>query len=479
MTRNLYERVVEAAVGYGEALGRRPVGVARSNEALEGAIDARLPEAGEPPEAALEALLTATDGGLVGSTGGRYFGFVVGGAPAVSVASDWLTSAWDQNAQVYSTSPAAALIEDVVRGWLLDLLSLPPDAGVGFVTGAQMASFVGLSVARNEVLAQHAWDVDRDGLQGAPRLHVVVGECGHGTVLSAIRMMGLGTRNILVVPADEQGRMRTTALEEVLESCVGPTIVCSQAGNVNTGAFDPLEPIAALTHDHGGWLHVDGAFGLWARAHPGLRQLSAGAELADSWATDAHKWPGVPYDSGLAIVRSAAAHRGLKKQRCAYAGAEETGRRDGFAWVPENSRRARGFVLYATLRHLGRQGVAHLVETCCAHARALACGLGELPGARIVNDVVLNQVLCRLEPEGVSDLDAFNGAVAERVQQAGECWLGTTVWRGQTMLRLSVANLSTTAEDVERSLASVRACVEAERVGLARTGGAGRVRGRV
>jgi glutamate/tyrosine decarboxylase-like PLP-dependent enzyme len=456
MTRGILDQVVAQALRYRESLVSRPVGAHVSRAGLAARADDQLPDAGEPPESAIDALVKAAEHGLVGSASGRYFGFVIGGSPLVSVAADWLTSVWDQNAQVYGTSPAAALVEEIVRAWLLDLLDLPREAGMGFVTGAQMANFAALSVARNELLRRHGWDFDSHGLQGAPRIHVVCGECAHGTVLSAVRMMGLGTRNVRAVEADDQGRICPKILEAVLEECHGPTVVCAQAGNVNTGAFDPFVEVAALARAHGAWLHVDGAFGLWARAAPALRHLCTGAENADSWATDAHKWPGVPYDSGLVILRDAAAHRSLKTQRCAYAGAETAAHRDGFAWVPENSRRARGFVLYATLRHLGRRGVARIVEGCCAHARALATGLASIPDAHVLNDVVLNQVLCRFAPQGIADLDAFNEAVAERIQRAGECWLGTTRWRDRTVLRLSVSNLETSNDDVALALASIR-----------------------
>jgi len=404
----------------------------------------------------------AADPGLVGMAGPRYFGFVIGGAVPAALAADWLTSAWDQNAGLYVTSPASAVVEEVAAAWLRDLLDLPAAASVGFSTGCAMANFTALAAARHAVLARAGWDVETAGLFAAPEIDVVLGEEAHATIFSALQMLGLGRERVKWAAADGQGRMRADALRQALSSCRGPLIVCAQAGNVNTGACDPLPEIAAAVHERGGWLHVDGAFGLWAKASPALRRLVAGAELADSWATDAHKWLNVPYDSGLVAVADPAAHRAAMTISAAYL-AQTAGReRDPFDWVPEFSRRARGFTVYAALRTLGRSGVADLVERCSALARRMAARLAAVPGVEILNDVVLNQVLVRFSPAGGSAspeaIDAFTREVIARVQAEGTCWLGGTVWQGKAAMRISVSNWSTTEEDVDRSAAAILAC---------------------
>jgi glutamate/tyrosine decarboxylase-like PLP-dependent enzyme len=452
MFEDLLLNAARTAIHYRQTVAEIPVASTASREELKAPLDSRLPEEGESAEAALKALVDGVELGLVQSASPRYFGFVIGGSTPVSVAADWLTSAWNQNAQVNLTSPAAALVEEVVAGWILDLLGLPGDAGVGFVTGTQMAHFTALAVARNAVLARHGWDVDAFGLQGAPHIDVVCGECCHATVHSAVRLIGLGARNVRPVAADEGGRIRVDAFRQTLAECSGPVIVCLQAGNVNTGGFDPFAELIPIARQKGAWVHVDGAFGLWAAASPRLRPLTAGMETADSWATDAHKWLNVPYDSGMVILRDAQAHRTLKTAHCAYAGPANGLDRNGSDWVPENSRRARAFVLYAALRAFGRQGVAQIVEHCCDMAQAFSDRLVRIPGAQILNQVVLNQVLCRFEPAEKVDADAFQVAVAKRLQAEGVCWLGTTQWHGQTAIRISVSNGATTLADVETAV---------------------------
>lgn len=428
------------------------VGVSASYDDLRAYVHDDFPEHGESPEDALQKLISSVEHALIHSVNPRYYGFVIGGAMPVSIAADWLTSAWDQNAQVYQSSPAAAMIEEVVRTWMLDLLDLPTHAGIGYVTGAQMANFVGLTVARNAVLHQHGWDVDAKGLQQAPHLSVMCGECCHGTITSAIRLMGFGTENIVMIPADPEGRMYVPDLRRLLRQHQGPAILCLQAGNVNTGAFDPFEEIIAEAHAQNIWVHVDGAFGLWARATPSLKHLTQGIQHADSWSVDAHKWLNVPYDSGIVIVRDPAHHQRLKTTRCAYAGEQADDRRDGSSWVPENSRRARAFVLYAALRTLGREGVAHLIRHSCDLAKRFADGLSAIPGVRVINEVVLNQIVFRLEPPHVTDLETFHHAVAARLQRSGLCWIGTTVWKGQMALRISISNYVTQEHDVTIAL---------------------------
>jgi len=387
--------------------------------------------------------------------GPRYFGFVIGGGYPVAVAADWLTSAWDQNAGIYATSPAAAVVEHVAATWVRTLLGLPPTAGVGFVTGGQMANFTCLAAARHDVLRKAGWDVEEHGLYGAPPITVVVGDEAHVTIFSALRYLGLGAGRVRTVEVDGQGRMRPDALAATLATCDGPTIVCAQAGNVNTGSFDSLAEIAPLTRGRAAWLHVDGAFGLWAAASPALRHLVAGVELADSWATDAHKWLNVPYDSGLAIVADASAHRAAMSITAAYLVPGASDERDPLDWAPEFSRRARGFPVYAALRALGARGVAELVGRCCALARRMAQRLAAAPRVTVLNDVVLNQVLVRFAAPDGGDADAFTRAVVEQVQRDGTCWLSGTTWQGKAAMRISVINWSTTEADADRSAAAI------------------------
>jgi glutamate/tyrosine decarboxylase-like PLP-dependent enzyme len=395
----------------------------------------------------------------MGSGSGRYHGFVVGGTTPAALAADWLTSAWDQNAGLYVMGPAAAVVEEVAGAWLADLLGLPPDASVGFVTGAQMATFTGLAVGLSVVLRRVGWDLAAGGLQGAPPVRVVVGEARHGTIDRAVRFLGLGTGSIVAVESDEQGRMLPAALEQALQGNDVPTLVCAQAGNVNSGSIDPLGVVCDIAHRHGAWVHVDGAFGLWAAASPRLRPLVAGVERADSWATDAHKWLNVPYDSGLVFCADAQAHRQAMGTRAGYlmtADREGHGGRDGLDFGPEHSRRARGFAIHAALRSLGRRGVADLVEHCCAMAQRFADRLSAADGFEVLNDVVLNQVLVRRT--GVPDRDAATRRLVERVQAEGTTWMSGTTWRGGAAMRISVSNWSTDAADVDRSVAAIERC---------------------
>lgn len=422
-----------------------------TSEELRQALGAgtALPEQGTPATEVISDLAREAGRGIVASTGPRYFGFVIGGSLPVATAADWLTSTWDQNAGIYATSPAASVVEEVAARWLLEMLALPPTASVGFVTGCGMANFSALAAARQHVLRNAGWDVELDGLTGAPPINLVLSDEAHVTVLSACRMLGLGTRAVKRVPADAQGRMIAGELEKVLRSCAGPTIVCAQAGNVNTGAFDPLAEIAGAVREKGAWLHVDGAFGLWAAASDELKHLVAGAELADSWATDAHKWLNVPYDCGLVMCAHPEAHQAALSITAAYLVHAEK-ERDPLDWTPEFSRRARGFTVYAALKHLGRSGVRDLVERCCARARQMAALLKNHPAVEILNDVVLNQVLVRFNQS-----DEFTRKVIERVQQEGTCWLAGTIWHGMSAMRISISNWSTTERDIELSAEAI------------------------
>jgi glutamate/tyrosine decarboxylase-like PLP-dependent enzyme len=436
-------RAAELAEEHLGGLATRRVGATTSYEDTVAALDEPLPADGEDPVAVLDHLATVAGPATVASPGPRYFGFVTGGALPAALAADWLTSAWDQNSFSRVSSPAAAAIEAVAERWVLEALGLPATAAVGFTTGATMSNFTSIAAARHTVLARAGWDVEAEGLTGAPPVRVIVGEQVHASLLVALRYAGLGAPTR--VAADDQGRMRPEALRQALGD--GPTIVCAQAGEVNSGAVDPLEEIAEAAGEHGAWLHVDGAFGLWAAASPQLRHLVAGADRADSWAVDAHKWLNVPYDGAVAIVADRDAVRAAIAVTASYLHSDEG--RDPVDYSPEMSRRARSIPVYAALRQLGRAGVAELVERCCALARRLAEAMEELDGAEVLNDVVLNQVLVRFGD------DATTQAVIADVQRGGEAWLGGTVWNGRAAARVSVSNWSTTEADVDRLAAAL------------------------
>ncbi len=384
------------------------------------------------------------------SPGPRYFGFVIGGALPVAVAADWLTSAWDQNGGGYDASPALSVAEEVAAGWVRDLLRLPAGCGVGFVTGCQMAHFTCLAAARHAVLRDAGWDVEAHGLQGGPALRVIAGEQAHVTVTVACRMLGLGAESARLVPTDDQGRMVAAKLETALAEHQGPTIVCAQAGEINTGAFDPIAEIVGLCRERGAWCHIDGAFGLWAAVSPTRRDLLQGFERADSWATDGHKWLNVPYDCGIAAVADSSAHRAAMTSTSAYIPPHDEDIPWGLDWTPEFSRRARGVPLYAALRSLGRAGVAKVIDRSCDHAERMANRLAGADGVEVLNDVVLNQVLVRFD-----DDDEATNAVIERTQEDGTCWLSGSTFRGQAVMRVSIVSWQTTSDDVDRSAEAI------------------------
>jgi len=442
----LLDRVHRHAADYLRSLPERHVGARATRDELLSALRAPLAEQGADPAAVIDLLAAQGERGAIACAGPRYFGFVIGGSYPVALAADWLVSTWDQNPGIYATSPISSVIEDIAREWLLDLFDLPRESGLGFVTGCQMANFTCLAAARHGVLRRVGWDVEADGLAGAPRINLVTSAESHVTVDVAMRYLGFGTRNLLRVETDGQGRMRPDRLRRLLDNLSGPTIICAQAGNVNTGAFDPLREIGEIAREHGAWLHVDGAFGLWARASRELRHLADGIELADSWATDAHKWLNVPYDCGVAIVRHAEDHRAAMTSTAAYLVQTQGVERDAVDWVPEFSRRGRGIPVYATLRALGRTGVEHLVDRCCARARQMADVLRRATGVEVLNDVVLNQVLVRFGGD-----DELTRRVVTGVQQEGTCWLGGTTWQEKAAMRISVSNWATTEEDAARS----------------------------
>jgi glutamate/tyrosine decarboxylase-like PLP-dependent enzyme len=446
----------EHAVAYLDGLPDRPLTARASLAELRASLGGPLPARPQAAEDVVAALVRAAEPGVLPSSSGRFFGFVIGGALPAALAADWLTSVWDQNAGLYVIGPSASVVEETAAAWLVELLGLPAQVTAGFVTGGQMANFTGLAIAVREVLRRTGWNVDLDGLWGAPKVRVIAGQGRHGTIDRALRHLGMGTGSIVAVTTDDQGRMLPSALAEALAAGDGPAIVCAQAGNVNSGAVDPIGEICDLAHQAGAWVHVDGAFGLWAAASPRLRPLLAGVERADSWAMDAHKWLNVPYDSGLVLCAHPAAHRAAMGVRESYLMHAEGGERDALEYNPEHSRRARGFAVYAAIRVLGSDGIAALVDRSCALARRFADRLTEA-GAEVLNEVALNQVLVRLRAPG-GDHDAHTRQVLQRLQDEGTCWMSGTTWRGMAAIRISVTNWSTDEDDVDRSVAAILAC---------------------
>ncbi len=443
-------RAARLASEYLSGVADRPVGATATGDEMRAALGGPLPEVGDPATAVLDRLASAAVTGTVATQGPRFFGFVVGGSRPEATAADWLVSAWDQNAGLFVLSPLVSVVESVTAGWIRDIVGLPESWSAGFVTGCQMANFSALATARHHVLAAAGWDVEAMGLAGGPPVDVIVSDESHYTVFTSIRMLGLGAGRVRRVPTDGQGRMRADELAKVVQNGSGPCIICAQAGNVNTGAFDPIAEIVPIARARGAWLHVDGAFGLWAAASPALAHHVSGIAGADSIATDAHKWLNVPYDSGIVLTAHADSHRTALTLGAAYI-VQSAVERDPHEFVPEESRRARAVPVYAVLRTLGRRGVGDLVDRSCALARRLADRLALGAGVKILNDVVLNQVLVRFEPPAGGDTDAFTKAVIARVQEDGTCWLSGTTWHGMAAMRVSVSNWSTTESDIDRS----------------------------
>jgi glutamate/tyrosine decarboxylase-like PLP-dependent enzyme len=447
-----------------------------SAAALRAAFKVPLAEDGRNPHEVIEALADAAEPGLMGNTGSNFFGWVMGASSPVGMAADLLTAVWGQNAAIYQTAPAAAIAEEAVAEWLLEALDLPRESSVGFTTGATMASFIGLAAARSEVLRRRGWDVEGDGLAGAPPVKVFVGAEAHASVLCVLRQLGFGERTLVRIPADAQGRMQAPLLEAALAAVDAPKIVVAQAGHINSGAFDPLDRIGALARQHGAWLHVDGAFGLWARSTPALRGLCAGAGAADSWAVDGHKWLQLPYDSGFAIVRHREAHRRAMGMAASYLNRDAQDGRNPSDWVPELSRRARGFAAWAVMQALGRSGIRELVERHCACARALARRLAGVPGIRVLNEVCLNQIALTFG-EG-PDRDpaqagprALTDAVIAEIQRENTSFVSGAQWKGRRIMRVSVIARHTGSDDVTKLGDSIiRAWQHVLRRGVARSG---------
>jgi glutamate/tyrosine decarboxylase-like PLP-dependent enzyme len=452
----LLARAADHASRYLDEVRERPVRPAASGDELRALLGGALGDSGTSAAGVIDALAEAGRRGTVATQGPRYFGFVVGGSLPAATAADWLVSAWDQNAGLYVLSPVVSVVEDLVAGWVKEIAGVDPGWSAGFVTGGQMANFTCLAAARHHVLAAAGWDVEHDGLFGAPAVEVVVSDEAHYTIFTTLRMLGLGAGRVRRIATDGQGRMRADALASALAGGSGPCIVCAQAGNVNSGAFDPLPAVADAAKARGAWLHVDAAFGLWAAAAPALRHLVDGIARADSIGTDAHKWLNVPYDCGIALTAHRESHRRALLLPAQYIQATSS-ERDPHEFTPEESRRARAVPVYAALRVLGRSGLREMVERGCANARRMASRLAGHPQVAVLNDVVLNQVLLRFLPSNGDEAqaDAFTRRVIAAVQDEGTCWVSGTTWQGQGAMRFSVSNWGTTEADIDRSAEAV------------------------
>lgn len=452
--RRALERAHAHSLAFRESLAERPQHVSATLEELREAIGGPTPEMGSPSDEVIDRLARAVEPGLRGMAGSRFFGWVIGASHPAGVAADWLTSAWGQNAGLYNVTPAAAVVEEVASEWLLDILRLPSECSVGFVTGATLANFTCLAAARGEVLRRAGWDVEADGLIGAPQVNVFVGRDAHSTVFSALQYLGLGRERAIAIGTDKAGRMDAEALETAMARHSGPAIVISQAGQINTGAFDPVGAISEIAHRHDGWVHVDGAFGLWARACPAREHLAEGVDAADSWATDGHKWLQTPYDCGYAIVRHPEAHRRSMMIGASYLPIATGGAYEPSHYVPELSRRARGFATWAILQALGREGIAEMVGRHCDLAHRMAARLAKEAGVRVINQVELNQVIVQFGGDS-ADRDFATDAVVDRVQRDGVCHLAGAEWHGYRVMRISVISGPTTEADIDRSAESI------------------------
>lgn len=460
----LLQETTEHALAYLNGLSTASVSASLTLEQLRQRFDRPLPDGAADPRLVISQLVRDVEGGLTGSAGGRFFAWVIGGTVPAALAADWLTSTWDQNAGMFAVAPAAAVVEEACGRWLLELLQLPPSASFALVTGCQMAHVTCLAAARNAVLARHGWDVEQRGLIGAPAIRVVTGDQRHGTIERALRLLGLGRDCIVDIPVAANGQLTAAALEPVLATHPHlPTIVLLQAGDLNTGSFDPFPEVIPVAHRHGAWVHVDGAFGLWAAASPTHRHLTAGVAQADSWATDGHKWLNVPYDCGYAIVADRAAHYRAMTHHAHYLSHSDVAR-DQVDWNPEYSRRGRGFATYAAIASLGRDGIAQLVADCCRHAHALVTTAAHLPGVQALHIPHLNQGLLRfLDPRpGATeeDHDKHTEAITARITASGEAFFACTTWRGRRCMRVSVCGWQTTDDDVVRALAAIKRAVQ-------------------
>ena len=458
--RPVLERALTHSLAHLDGLEHTPVGATATLESLRERLAKPLNAQGMAAEAVIDDLVADTAGGITGNAGGRFYGWVIGGSLPAALAADWLTAAWDQNAASYGCAPAEAVIEEVCGAWLKDLLGLPAGASFALTSGCQMAHMTALAAARNALLTRAGWNVERDGLFGAPRIRILSSDQYHGSITRATRMLGMGTASVTGLAANAAGQLDAATLERALhDDADALTIVLLQAGDLNIGAYDKFAELIPLAHKHGAWVHVDGAFGLWVNASARHRHLLAGVELADSWATDGHKWLNVPYDSGFAFVADTRAHRAAMSYEAHYITHNDLVREQK-DWNPDWSRRGRGVAAYAALRQLGREGVAELVERCCEAAHGIAIGIAALPGAQLVWEPSINQGLVRfLDPAGAHD--ARTDAVCEAVVAGGEAFFSNTTWRGKRCMRISVCNWQTSKSDVARAVAAVASAIEA------------------
>lgn len=448
-----FSLALEAALNYRRNDHKHPVCPAEPAPAALKRFREPTPEQEMAADAVIAELIDRIEPGLMGTTNPGFLGWVIGASHPAAVAADWLTSAWGQVASFADIAPGATAAEEVAAGWLLDLLDLPKVAGLGFATGATMANFTALAAARTALLDQVGWDVEANGLFGAPQINVVLGGEAHSSVYLTLRMLGFGSKRVYIADADSQGRMRPDQLADVLRQLDGPTVVCLQAGNVNSGAFDPFEDLIPIAHDHSAWVHVDGAFGLWAAAAPGTRSLTKGMAAADSWAADAHKWLQIPYDCGVVVVRDRGAQQRAMGSTASYLPQEE--RRNPADYAPELSRRARGIAVWAVLKALGRSGIAEMIERHCAIARAIADRLSQEPGLTVLNKVVLNQVVVTCGDEDDPDSARKTAATLAAVQAEGTCYPSAGNWRGRSAMRISVCSGPMTLEDGARAAGAI------------------------
>ena len=454
------ETACHNAVGYLERQGSTSIGVTLSVDELRARLSRPLADNGILSEQIIDELACDVEGGLIGSTTGRFFGWVIGGSLPAALAADWMVSTWDQNATLYATSPAAAIVEEIVGNWLKDVLHLPEHASFAITTGCQMAHTTCLASARHALLARRGWNVEDQGLYGAPPIRILSSAERHGSIARAVRLLGLGSANVVDLPVDGQGCLTTETLIAALKADpTAPTIVILQAGDINIGAYDAFETLIPLARGYDAWVHIDGAFGLWAAASARYRHFTTGVDTADSWATDGHKWLNVPFDCGYAFVADPEAHRATMSHRAPYL-THNAESRDEIDWTPDWSRRARGFPTYAALRQLGRNGVAEMIERCCEHAHSLVRGIGELQGAEVLWEPAINQGLVRFPDQrsGATeeDHDAHTDKIIAAIVADGEAFFGGTTWRGRRAMRVSVCNWQTSDDDVQRAIASIR-----------------------
>jgi glutamate/tyrosine decarboxylase-like PLP-dependent enzyme len=458
--RTVLENTLAHALSYLESLDHAPVSATTSLTELRQRLDRPLVKDGVDAAQVINELVTDVQGGVLGSAGGRFFAWVVGGSMPAALAADWLTSTWDQPSALYATGPAEAVIEEVCGKWLKELLGLPTEASFALVTGCQMAHVTCLAAARNAILAKHGWNVERNGLSGAPQICILSSNQRHGSIERAVRLLGLGNDNVLDLPVNGQGHLDLRELTKGLqEHESSPTIVLLQAGDINTGVFDPFDQLIPIAHEYGAWIHIDGAFGLWAAASPKYQHLLKGVEQADSWATDGHKWLNVPYDCGYAFVLDSKAHRASMSHRASYLTHDDVAR-DQIDWNPEWSRRGRGVATYAAVRQLGKEGLAELIERTCQHAHSLVTLIGALPGAEMLWEPQINQGLVRFldtKPDATdADHNRRTDSVIAKILESGEAFFSGTTWQGKRCMRVSVCNWQTNGEDVERVVDAVQ-----------------------